>query len=480
MRLFDILPQNLFSILSSKNKDIYVESLFVIRKAFKQEISITKTDLIAMLVADLDDKMLELDIAAEETEGNDLSSENKPGTSLSATAHYILRRLIQTHWVESEFPADSFDENITLPDYSIRIINVLYSLTDQSIKEYNSYVYATYSTLKTADAERDDFMYNALMTAYDNTVHLVDELKTLHNNIRRYHQALNEYATVNEVLQSHFDDFKSIIMDRIYHPLKTLDSVPRFRTPIIKILGGWLADHSIREKMCELALIRNKFPSREDAAEDIILKIAEVIDTYEKLDEMLEEIDRKNNAYTRASIEKMRYLLNSDRSIKGKIVELLKQLSVNSLMGSEKLLEQMSESVKLYKQGYLDEKSLYNRSSKDKRKDENPMELRQSNNTLEEAALAGFLDESRKRYNNTKVLNFVNRIMAEVDTVMSSEIELEDDDEFILLLLASLKNTDRDVFYHVDFLEGYIVNNGYRIPNMQFVRKEKSDVESAI
>ena len=78
------------------------------------------------------------------------------------------------------------------------------------------------------------------MTAHGNTVKLVDELKTLHNNIRRYHQALNEYATVNDILRGHFDEYKNLITDRIYHPLKTLDSVPRFKNPIIKILGGGL------------------------------------------------------------------------------------------------------------------------------------------------------------------------------------------------------------------------------------------------
>ena len=50
--------------------------------------------------------------------------------------------------------------------------------------------------------------------------------------------------------------------------------------------------------------------------DDIIRRINEVSDIYEGLDEMLAEIDRKRTAYTRASLEKMRYLLTIDRSIK--------------------------------------------------------------------------------------------------------------------------------------------------------------------
>nr|MBO2493634.1 hypothetical protein [Clostridia bacterium]PZN11917.1 MAG: hypothetical protein DIU64_01195 [Caldicoprobacter oshimai] len=62
MHLFDVLPENLFSILASKNKYIYVDALFVLRKAFRQEMNIKKDDLIAMLISNLDEKMLSIDM----------------------------------------------------------------------------------------------------------------------------------------------------------------------------------------------------------------------------------------------------------------------------------------------------------------------------------------------------------------------------------------------------------------------------------
>ena len=147
----------------------------------------------------------------------------------------------------------------------------MYSLTEEVTVEYNSLVYSAYSDLRTADEERNEYMFTALVNAHNKTMQLLDELKTLHNNIRRYHQALNEYATVNEVLKGHFDEYKSLVSDRIYHPLKTFDSVPRFRTPILKILGGWMADHELREKMCEQALLRGRYRTREEAMEGIIM-----------------------------------------------------------------------------------------------------------------------------------------------------------------------------------------------------------------
>lgn len=473
MKLFEVLPHNLFTILSSKNREIYAEALFVLRKAFKQEMSISRTDLVSMLVASLDERMLEMDLSEDEDDDGGITGGYREGTSLSATAHYLLRKLKDTGWIDIEYQPDSFEEVITLRDYAVKLINLLHSLTDESVKEYNSYVYSTYSAIKTADAERDDFMYNALLTAYENTMRLVDELKTLHNNIRRYHQALNEYATVNDVLKGHFDEYKSLVMDRVYHPLKTLDSVPRFKSPIMKILGGWLADHALRERMAEQALLRGKYKTREEAAEDIILKIGEISDIYERLDELLEEIDRKNSAYTRASIEKMRYMLNSDRSIKGKIVELLTHISKVEEQGERHMVERLADAVELFRQGYIDEKSLFTRAARDKKREEPPAEVRlvkigEGDNVLDE-----LLDKARRGYNHARVMDFMQSVMEGMDVVTSREIPLPGDEEFILLMLASLKSGDKNTFYKVEFLEGYIDNNGYRIPNMRFIRKEK-------
>lgn len=472
MRLFEVLPQNLFSILTSKNKEIYTEALFILRKAFKQEMSISKSDVVVMLISSLDERMLELDMSDEE-EVIDDKLEDADTITLSSTAHYILRRLRDTGWIEVEYQMDSFEENITLPDYTIKIINLLNSLTVESVKEYNSYVYSTYSALKIADQERDEFVYNALLTAYDNTVLLIDELKTLHNNIRRYHQALNEYATVNDVLKGHFDEYKGLIMDRIYHPLKTLDSVPRFKIPIVKILSKWLTDNILRDKMLEQAILRGKYKTKEAASEDIIMKISEISDAYEKLDEMLDDIDRKNSAYTNASIEKMRYLINSDRSIKGKIIELLKSISQNPKEITGISIEEMGKAVVLFKQAYMDERSLYVRAARNKKKDGKPMEIKSGSDETGEQALAEFIQKAKNTYSHTRIMNFVKDLMEESDIAAMEDIDVNDDETFIMLMLAVLRNDEKGAFYKVEFLEGYLEKDGYRLPKLLFIRKEK-------
>ena len=470
MKLFEVLPQNIFSVLTSKNKVLYTEALLVLRKAFKQEMTISKLDLISMLIANLDEAILSIDMEAERLEFQDTDDDEKTGRGLSANAHHIMRRLIETGWIEIEYQLDSFDENITLPDYSIKLLNLLHSITDETVREYNSYVYSTYSALRTADSEHDDFMYNAFLTAYENTARLVDELKALHNNIRRYHQVLNQYATANDILKGHFDEYKNLIMDRVYHPLKTLDSVPRFRTPILKILSKWTRNSELIKKISEQGVLRGKYQSLDQAIDDIVLKLGEISDTYEGMDNMLDEIDRKNTAYTRASIEKMHYLLNTDRSIKGKLVDILS----SKMLSTDKVIELLSGDINLIRQTFIDDKSLYTRTVRTVRKAESPLTLSHVDENAGEDAIKSFMEKTKKLYSHKKIIAFVNRAMNGRQVVNSREIHISNDEDFVFILLAVLKNSEKGLPYQIEFEDGYVYLGGYRIPNMRFLRKENN------
>ena len=182
MALFEVIPNNLFSVFNSKNKDIYVSSLFVLRQAFKQELVIEREKLIQQLSSVLSNELLSLDIDDEEP-FNDGKKLNKDAMSLS---RFMVKRLCETGWIEIEYGVDtSFKEYIALAPYSIKIINTLYAIVKEDEQGYNTHMYSIYSNLIQADNERKDFMYTALLNAYDRTNELENDLKTLYHNIRR-------------------------------------------------------------------------------------------------------------------------------------------------------------------------------------------------------------------------------------------------------------------------------------------------------
>lgn len=462
MRLFDIIPDNFFSVLSSKNKGIYLDALFVLRKAYKQQMLIKKEDLVSMLVQDLEDRLMDI-------EDEDDAPKEK---NLSSMAYFLLRRLEDCGWIEREYAQNTFEEYVMVYDYSIKLLNTLYDIIDITPKEYNSYVYSTYSLLKTANEERNGYMYNALSKAYENTNELVDELKSLLNNIRRYHQALGGESEIQEILKGHFDEFNELIADRIYHPLKTFDSVPRFKAPILDIIREWMFDENILDSMIESAILRKVYKSSEEASESIISMMGSIVDTYEHIDSLLYEIDRKKAAYTRASVEKMQYLLNTDRSIKGKLIEILKYVSRDEIK-AEAVMDAMEKSADIFPVKYIDEFSLFSREDQGRRVTSEPLKV---DNSYDEDAFMNEMDDLKERVKNSfthkRVMEFMKDQFGQKSEMSSGDFQLKGDDDFIMLILASLKHDDEGSFYSVEFENSYVMNGGYRLPQMIFRRKQ--------
>ena len=116
-------------------------------------------------------------------------------------------------------------------------MQLLDEMRDERIHEYNSLVFSTYSALKQAAQpkqaahEQERESYEAVLAARRNTETLVYELKSLYHNIRGYIRRIQEQNDINELLENHFEKYKPMT-DRIYHPIKTLDSFYRYMAPV--------------------------------------------------------------------------------------------------------------------------------------------------------------------------------------------------------------------------------------------------------
>lgn len=265
MNLYDIIPENLFSVLVSKNKNLYVKTLFVLLDAFKQHLKISKDELISMINAQLDDDIISADFTEEEL----LESEQ----SISGKAHFLVRKLKSTGWILIETEND-FREYITVPGFSYKIIQLLYDIANVSESENFAYVYSTYSSLKLADETRDPFeMITALNDGAERTEHLVESLKSVYHSITYYNQQLINTLNVNNVLHSHYEIFQEDVILKILRPLKIKDSVPKYKIPIQNILKLWIAEEDVIEDMVQYRL------SKQNDNDEIIVKKSKKLKT---------------------------------------------------------------------------------------------------------------------------------------------------------------------------------------------------------
>lgn len=460
MKLFEHIPDKFFSILVSEKKELYVEALFVLRQAFKTELVIRREDLTAMLMDSLETSMQQADFSEEAEE---MGAEKESLDGISGKAHLLVRKLRDTGWLEVEYERGSFDENITIPDYAISVINLLYDLSSEKIKEYNSYVYATYAALKNSE-ENQDYLYQALQAAFQNTVRLVDELKLLFNNIKRYHQRITEKLDVNDLLSEHFDRYKEQVVDTIYYPLKTIDSVPRFKYAILSVLNEWLLDETTISLIVEQGVKRRVFQDEPSGREETLSMINSIADTYDSIEGMIEEIDRKHVEYTNASIDRIRYMMNSDRSAKGKLVALLKHA------GEPNMYSAMNQAVEGYRHMYMDMQSLYDRVKRTVKTEGKPLPLEER--SVNQELVQGFLQGVRNQYSTKKIDDYMERCFGERMEISTADVMIQNSEDFILFLLGTLRGREKSAGYRIEFGEGNINCQGYSLPNAYFTRKE--------
>lgn len=461
MHLFDLIPNHFFSILSSKNKELYVDALMLLHKLFQYELNIETDAFIAALIGILESRNYELEEDDEVADG---------GLTLSAKARLILNRFVETGWVDRENMDGSFTEVITPRNYAIPVIKLLHDLSDTRLREYNSLVFSTYSGLKEARLNQPHQMYEAILSAKANTEKLMYELKTLYHGIRSYLRKIQGQNDVNTLLHDHFDEYKDLA-DRIYHPIKTMDSVYRYRAPIQEILTDVIGDFDLMDNMRKRARSVRRYESEEEADREIVDAIDYVLDVYQSIGGVVNEIDKKHSVYTKLSVDTIRYHMTADQTIGGKLAALLKDYAAASDSKREKIMALMERGVRVNRQEFLDGRSLWHRNIKSRRVSAEPLAINDRDGLLG-AESDKLLTFANKDYSLRQISAYVDKLLGDKPTVSFGEIDICDDHDFIMLLLATIRAGERLASFKAQVGAGSRSINGYTVPDITLTKKQ--------
>lgn len=478
MNLFEKLPDNFFSILSSRNKNIYGVSLITLYEALTMyRTRIRKSDYLDLLKSKSGDDVVQLTFDDED----EFVFENIEPT-LANKANFIVKRLVETGWIYIDYDIKTGAEYILLPSYSINMLKLIYQFADNSSTHYVSYVHTTYSDLKMEDDLQDESMYRTLENAYNNTLSLEIEVTKLDHSIRVFNRQLNDIFEPNDVLRQHFDICREDVVDPIYHPLKTHDSITLYHGPISSILKKWLTVDEVREKIVDQCLRENRqVKTRDEAVSDVVKKINQIQDIYYRLSNDINRIDKTQADYVKASTEKVIFLNNHDKSIKGKLEKIMAVLARN-LNGGEELnknypniTKSVVRSIKLYQQGYMDYSSVTKPYRRSARIETEPMPIDEFGHTFDENTLNVLLGENVK-YSDENVMEFMSRNFGDKDQITTDDIRLRQVEDFIFLILASIKSTSRVSFYDLSRDEDKLdisieKEDKYIVPNFTYKKK---------
>lgn len=471
MNLFQILPEKYFSIFNSKNRGIFADAVLILFNLVEQDESIiNKNDFIKALKEKGKEELEQLDLSLEE----DSLDENYIVDNLSTKASFIVRRLEETGWISISMNPENFEETIILPPFTISILKAFKDIISDEESPYLSLVHSTYSELKLEDEEQDELMFVTLHRCYENTKKLKVELITLLNSIHIFQNKLGKMFDTNDVLYDFFDIYKEKISDRYYHPLKTFDSVVRFKRPIIQILDKWLSSKEIRLKLISQAALISNTISKEDLENEIITKINYITDTYSSLNSLISSIDKENNNYTKSSTNKILYLNNTDRTIKGHLENIFKNYTKNLNDPSflRKLLSKMQDSIYFYEQGYVDSESITFPILRRLKEDGTPLQIIDFDIANEEI-MRDFLESTRSVYTDEKIYEFMKECFGDEKTLRVEDMPLINFEAFICLIFATVKKDDSKCFYNVEVIDDQkIINNRFLVPHFLFTVKE--------
>jgi hypothetical protein len=463
MKLFEVVPSELFSILASPNRELYSDALDVLYSAYRENLKIPENTLYSMLRNKLEQQLADATFEEEDIDEEELRD-------ISGRARFLIRRLCSKGWFEKE-RGDDFDEYITVPSYSSRLLELFHELRDDSPIRGYSYVFGTYSALKVA--HEGDSIYDkmaAIYSAYDNTQSLINLLQMVYHNVKHFFQIQVEMQEVKAVLAAHFDDFGQKVVETYIRPLKIKDSVPKYRVPIQTILKNWIEDDAMLIALANAALQDKRGSTLEECRTDLLKKMFWIKERYDCIEhDYLDEIDQQVRRYTRATTQKIENLTNRDHDVRGNLNYLLQALAKNRQ--ASELVEQLQPAFQLYEQSFLSEKSLWYRKRPSKRAKVAPVLIQEPVINQDEGKQAERLLHSD--YGRAEVAAYIENWLGDSGICYSKDMNLVDDKAYIMSLLTVIISSDTSSSYHVKELGGYFHENEYSIPQLQITRKEE-------
>lgn len=470
MKLFEVVPQDFFSVLSSPNRALYADTLEILYSAYQSHLKIPEDTLYTMLRGTLEDELEQASF-----EGEDIAPEEF--ADLSGRARFLIRKLCSKGWMEKE-RGDDFKEYINIPPYSSRILEVLHQLTQAQTSRGYSYVFNTYSTLKVASEGESTYeKMLAVYSAYENTKELVKLLQRVYHSVKHYFQLQVEMNDVSRILATHFDEFGQKVVETYIRPLKIRDSVPKYRGPIVSILSAWVEDEPLLMDLSQHAFQEKRCKSLEACRAQLREHLFEITDIYNSIEhDYLDEIDRQVRRYTRATTQKLEALTNRDQSVRGNLHYLLGQLAEHSRQrDAEDYAERIQGAILLLEQSYISDHSLWFRKRAGKRVRSDPIPVEEAE--ISPAALQQLQQLQNSPFSRAAVERYVEECFSGKDVLLSQDLPLSNDRDYIMSILAVLSIGSRS-FYRVERLEGTHTKNGYIVPRFELLRKEGHDESS--
>ena len=323
LSVFDVVPSDFFTILSSKNRNqaVYSELLLKIYSLFDNEISYRiLRDLVRDTIAAY---LLENHIEIQGEDATELGLES----DWNLKANFIIRRFVQAGWLEEETDDSTLEKTIVMPDNGIALAQFIEKLKRPTRLEFSVSIYNIYNRLENWNQGEQNPYKLILLPVYDEARKLSSALKKLATSIKKIIEGMvreGSLVSLTENIIKYCDgDFI-----KEYSRLVQQQNIHLYRKKISRRLES-LKDVGYFGLLVQSAMDEEKIA--RDVADEKILRMIDstrlfLHDDYNKI---MKRIKDQINAYIKIAVARERVLRNKGRDNRGNVEETIRYLVKN-------------------------------------------------------------------------------------------------------------------------------------------------------
>jgi len=451
--LYKIIGTSFFKVLSSRNKEVYLECLFLLHNVLDelyQDGENTKPN-VTSIIEDFISSKIDTTIYDDDDSVLNLRSNRDK-------ASYMLNLFIKQKWLFEE-DLGNYSVAINFYNHSSRLLRTLKEIENNDQTEYTGLIASIYYGLK-------NFSYSDIgqfEQIYKRTDELINNLKTLRSNIYLYYNDMikNKSRENLEELFEQLIDYKKNFFDKAFYNLQTKDTLKKYKYDILVYLNNILDNSEAINVLTNLSIDEKK-PSELEARNFVVMKLHNVVAAFENIDRLNHTISERSEQYINALISKIQYILNRSEDIEG-IFNQVYDLIINDKLSEYNFINVLDTRS-------LDRTSLFTPRGISERIQSSslPLELLH----VDKSKISDTINELlvNKKYSLDAINKYVTSILKDNSGVKASEIQINNYDDYIYLILIYLYSKNIEAIYTVEKL-GYVINVGKaRFQNFKIVR----------
>ena len=466
--LFNHIPANLFSVLAGPLKEVHAGLLMLVYDQYRKTIYTLNKDVLIDLFSEYlesldEDAWLNVE---EEAEYRSLAR------NIRERSNQFLRKLVDAGWLIQEQYYD-YSFKMTLPDYALALLETFHKTSTGYRMEFKGRVLTIYQNL-TGD---EGMSYVALHQAAEDTLGLIDGLKRLNHSIKRYTEKLLDATDARGILSQIFDEYHNKVLGEQYYRLKTSEHVSKYRTRILAKVKDWQSNRTEIVNQARVMVNEKQVEVAVHGENQIYGWLTLIEDSFLQMDEILEEIDRRNAQYARAAVERLRFKLQQGKGIEQKLAVVLNYLSneVKRYGEKEEAPEIINSTIGLFPQRVIDEFSPKSPPKKGRPHVPTQQENREIDPYTRERKLAKFRSRVQEEITVKQINEYVHQLLQDKPSLTLAEAPLKTREQWIKLIYIILYSNSHRANYILTGPKGETVSvdgGALEVPGLIVERKE--------